>query len=233
MKSEKVKTGIIELDKITDGGIPKGSLVLLSGAPGTGKTVLGFEFIYNGAKKFKEPGVYISLDEPPEGVVSDMINLGFKDVKTFIDSGMIEIIKVPMFDFFGIKKAVKDAAEKLNAKRIVIDSASILSMFFRDEESIRRGIMEISEMNKKIGCTTILIDEMVGNRSYSRHGVDEFVADTVITLYRKPVQDKFFRAIAVIKMRGSGHSEKVHLMEITPEGIRIPLDKKLPSDFRI
>lgn len=233
MKSEKAKTGILALDKITNGGIPRGSLVLLSGAPGTGKTVLGFEFVYNGAKKYNESGLYFSLDEDPNDVILDMTSLGFKDIEELIKSNRLEIIKVPMFDFFGVKKAIKDAVEKIGAKRIVIDSASIISMFFRDEDSVRRGIMEISEMSRKIDCTTILIDETPHDKNYSRYGVDEFVADTVITLYRKPVQDKFYRAIAVIKMRGSGHSDKVHPMEITPEGIKIFLHKKLPADFKV
>ena len=71
MALERVATGIKGLDGMLCGGIPKRHNVLLAGGPGTGKSVLAFEFLYRGAK-MGEKGVLISLEEKPDRIIEDM-----------------------------------------------------------------------------------------------------------------------------------------------------------------
>lgn len=63
MKGDRVPTGIEGLDPSIEGGFPRGSLILLAGNPGTGKTVFGAQFLYRGASVYGEPGVYVSFAE--------------------------------------------------------------------------------------------------------------------------------------------------------------------------
>ena len=70
------KTGIVELDLLLNGGIPSGHVVLLSGNAGTGKTVLSMQWLFNGARKFDDIGMYMTLTEP--------VNLAIKNIKTLI-----------------------------------------------------------------------------------------------------------------------------------------------------
>src|SRR5437870_9993287 len=68
----KCPTGIRGLDELTEGGIPKGSPTLVCGPAGTGKTLLGIEFIIRGATQHQEPGVYISFEEPTEKIARNI-----------------------------------------------------------------------------------------------------------------------------------------------------------------
>ena len=63
---QKCPTGIKGFDEITEGGLPKNRTTLVSGSAGSGKTLLGLDFLINGAIKFKEPGVFISFEETEE-----------------------------------------------------------------------------------------------------------------------------------------------------------------------
>ena len=73
---ERIKTGVPGFDGLIEGGIPKGRSVLVSGATGTGKTIFCMQYLYNGAKQFKEPGIYVTLDERPNLIREDVLRFG-------------------------------------------------------------------------------------------------------------------------------------------------------------
>ena len=85
-ENDVCKTGINELDKILGGGIPHGSAVLLAGSSGSGKTILGSEFLFRGMNKNKEKGVYICLTEPKSRMIKNLRNFSFYDQKV-VDNG--------------------------------------------------------------------------------------------------------------------------------------------------
>ena len=88
---KKSPTGIDGLDEITDGGLPTGRPTLVSGGPGTGKTLFGIEFLVRGATQFDEPGVFISFEETIPDLIVNAASLGFnveklvKDKRLFFD----------------------------------------------------------------------------------------------------------------------------------------------------
>ena len=74
---ERVKTGIAELDAMLGGGLLPGSCVLVQGAPGVGKTVMGLQFLVEGATRFNEPGLLITFEEFPASLYRDAESLGW------------------------------------------------------------------------------------------------------------------------------------------------------------
>src|SRR4029077_6819755 len=73
----KAPTGIQGLDEITGGGLPRGRPTLVCGGPGCGKTILGMEFLMNGARRYGEPGVFLSFEESVEDLTLNFASLGF------------------------------------------------------------------------------------------------------------------------------------------------------------
>src|ERR1700733_3554545 len=87
---EKVPTGIRGLDQVTHGGFPKGRTALVCGGPGTGKTLLGLEFLIRGALLYNEPGVCIAMEETAEELVTNVASLGH-DLPSLIRSKKLAI----------------------------------------------------------------------------------------------------------------------------------------------
>ena len=108
---ERVKTGIPGFDKITDGGLPKDNLVVISGDPGSGKTIFCIEFLYKGATEFDEPGVFVSLEEGKEAIIQTASIFGW-DLQKLIDKKKLEIIAVDLYDFEQLKNIIGDAITK-------------------------------------------------------------------------------------------------------------------------
>lgn len=216
---ERIKTGIPGLDSVTGGGIPKGNLVVVSGDPGSGKTIMCMEFIYAGAKKFDEPGVFISLEETKDDVLK-LAKLFNWDFDEMISKKKIDIITIDLYDFEQLKDVIDDAITRLKAKRAVIDPGVIFRLYFTKELEARKKILELGKMLKKSGCTSIITNE-ASTKTEDLFGLEEYVADGVILLYHKKVKEKFIRSMAVLKMRGTKISEKSHPLVISKGGLEI------------
>ncbi|MCK4531528.1 MAG: AAA family ATPase, partial [Candidatus Aenigmarchaeota archaeon] len=218
---ERVKTGIRGLDEIMNGGIPKGQLVLLSGTCGTGKTTLCSQYIYNGLTKFKDNGIYLSFEEIPENIRNNAKQFGF-DFEPFEKSGKFSFIKYDPYHVEEVFDILESAVRDMKAQRVVIDSVSALGIHVRDKGELRRMIFNFSTTLRKLGCTALLVSEIVpGSGGISRYGVEEFVPDSVIVLYYERDEFTFNRAIQVWKMSGSDHSKKLHPYKITKKGITV------------
>lgn len=216
---ERVKTGIRGLDEIMKGGVPKGQLVLLSGTCGTGKTTLCSQYIYNGLTKFNENGIYLSFEEIPESIKSNVKQFGF-DFDKFEKSGRFSFIKYDPYHVEEVFDILENAVRDKKAERVVIDSVSALGIHVRDKAELRRMIFNLSATLRKLGCTVMLVSEIVpGSEGISRYGVEEFVTDSVIVLYYERNEFTFNRAIQIWKMSGSDHSKKLHPYKITEKGI--------------
>ncbi|MCD6591336.1 MAG: AAA family ATPase [Candidatus Aenigmarchaeota archaeon] len=216
---ERIKTGIIGLDEIMNGGIPKGQLVLLSGTCGTGKTTLCAQYIYNGLSKFNENGIYLSFEESPESIKNNVKQFGW-DFERFEKEGRFKFIKYDPYHVEEVFDILESTVREINAQRIAIDSISALGLYVRDKAELRRMIFNLSNILRRLGCTAILVSEIVpGTTGISRYGVEEFVTDSVIVLYYERNEVSFVRAIQIWKVSGSDHSQKLHPYKITNKGI--------------
>src|SRR3989338_3572650 len=134
---KRVPTGIVGLDGLLEGGFPEGRAILLSGGCGTGKTIFCTQYIHNGAKKYNEPGVYVTLDERPDLIREDLLRFGW-DLKKLEQQGKIQIVdgsiaKIGMpsqeeyalpvtgYDVGKLLLEVMRVIKRIGAKRVVID----------------------------------------------------------------------------------------------------------------
>ncbi|MEM2084068.1 MAG: KaiC domain-containing protein [Nitrososphaerota archaeon] len=234
MPIERVKTNIPGLDEILYGGIPKRNVVLLSGGPGTGKSIFGQQFLYNGLKE-NEPGVLIILEEHPVQVRISMAQFGW-DVKEYEENGKFAIVdaftagigeaakrerylvKAPD-DFQVLVDVIRDAVKDIKAERAVIDSVSTL--YITKPALARSMILQIKKILSGLGCTSLLISQVsVTERGFGGPGV-EHAADGIIRLDLDEVNGVLQRSIIIWKMRGTSHSMRRHPFQITNEGIII------------
>ncbi len=217
-KSERVKTGINGLDELMFGGIPEGSLTLLTGTCGTGKTIMSTQFIYFGAMN-GDNAVYVSFEETPENIKANARLCGW-NFDELEKKGKVLFVKYDPYHAEDIIEMLENSIRKMKAKRVVIDSISALGLYVRDVPEIRKIIFGLGSMLHRLGCTTLMISEVLSEqKDLSRFGVEEFVADGVIVLYYMRAKSQYTRSITVWKMRGSDHSQKLHPYKITHEGI--------------
>jgi len=220
----RVQTGFPMLDKMLQGGLPAGSITLLSGACGTGKSTFAMQFLYNGAKYWDEPGVYVTLEEDPKKLIQNMDLFGW-DVKGLIENKKLIVIKPEIYKFDSIKRIIEDAIEKIGAKRLVVDSYSVMLTYFSDPYEVRNGLVQLDREIKKMDCTALVISDIKDNSEiFSTTGVEEFIVDGVIVLYlvkseRHPHETE--RALAVRKMRATHHSLRPFAFDIGTRGISV------------
>jgi len=158
---EKIDSGIEGFDKLLYGGIPKGRAYLVSGEPGTGKTIFSLQYLLEGIKQ-GEKSIYISIDEKPEHVILDAASLGW-DLKPHLESGALQIIDVTSYfssSKVDVNRVIDDIlgyVKKSGATRLAIDP--IAPMVFSEKampdvvEYIRKLIFAIED---NTGCTTLL-----------------------------------------------------------------------------
>ena len=206
----RVVTGIDGVDELMNGGFLPGSLVLVTGTTGTGKTIFSSQFLYNGATKYKEKGVYVSFEEPTDNIKEHGKKFGW-DFDKLEKDGMIKFVRYDPYHIEDVYELIETQIKKLDAKRVVIDSISALGLYVRDSPELRRMIFNVALLLRKLNCTTILTSEILPDqKSLSRFGVEEFVADGIIVLYYLRTDSQYSRSTTVWKMRGTEHSHKLH-----------------------
>lgn len=239
---ERDPTGVEGLDNMIEGGFPRGRTVLLSGGCGTGKSIFGLQYLYRGATDYNEPGVYVTVDERPELTRQDMLRFGW-DIKSLEDQG-----KIVMLDLTGTKIGVQtdekyamsstldidrlvlkimQTAGEIGARRLVIDSLPALGFRMKDEQEVRTMILKLTYMIRKSDLTAVLISEIPeqtpgsGPMQFSKYGVEEYVADSVILLHYLGMGTDTNRTLYIRKMRGTKHVEDIIPMHITETGIKL------------
>jgi KaiC/GvpD/RAD55 family RecA-like ATPase len=202
---ERVPTGIDGLDPLIEGGFPKGSLVLLAGNPGTGKTIFSMQFLLRGAKDYGDNGIYVSFAESKETI--------FHNMSTVLGRDLVESHeKVRVLDFTtvtekGLSTVLKMILEEViaaNAKRLVIDSFSAMAQAFKEPIEARSILHNIlGKLVRQLECTTLLIVEVPTGSEKLGISIEEFVADGIIVLSKGYHNDMLVREIEIKKLRGT------------------------------
>jgi circadian clock protein KaiC len=220
MTLERISTGIASLDALIEGGIPRGSTVLVAGNPGTGKTILTTHFLYEGLSK-GEAGVYVSFSESKKQFYDNFERFGMRFLDFEKDN------KFAFLDFASVNKdgigdaleEVIDISRNLGAKRIVIDSFSAIVLAFDNINEARITLhVVLGKMLRSEGITNMLIVEVpIGSHSIGS-GMEEFVADGIIQL-EHGTTDAVPATLKVVKMRATSLNREPHVSLIGEKGM--------------
>ncbi len=223
----RVPTGIPGFDRISSGGFVDGSVNLISGSAGTGKTIFASQFLYNGAVEYDEKGLFVSFEEDLDNLKLDMKEFGW-DFEELEKADKVRFVYLGPYETTDLQARLIREISKTNATRVVIDTISVFAMALKNDYEIRKEIYTLASMLKRLNCTVLLTSEVVGDlaesgnyNALSRYGVEEFVADSVITLHYSGLGGKGDRAIRILKMRRTNHKKGVVSMEITDKGILV------------
>jgi circadian clock protein KaiC len=226
---EKSLTGIKGLDEVTKGGLPKGRPTLVCGGAGSGKTLLAAEFLVRGALQFGEPGVFISFEETSDELTKNVLSLGFKlddlvaQKKISLDYIQIdrsEIEETGEYDLEGLFIRLEHAIASVGAKRVVLDTIETLFSGIPNPAVVRAELKRLFQWLKNKGMTTIITGEQ-GEKTFTRHGLEEYVSDCVIFLDHRISEQVSTRRIRVVKYRGSAHDTNEFPFLIDERGITV------------
>ncbi|RMF91165.1 MAG: circadian clock protein KaiC [Methanobacteriota archaeon] len=233
---DAVKTGIEGLDSLfADGGLPRGNSVLLLGGPGAGKTIFATQYLYEGATQYGENGIFVSLLEHPDRISEHMARFGW-DLAALGEEGKLTIIDAVTervkkrdidsevakrgLDMTHLLGIIEKTVKSTDAKRVVIDAISALSLSLSDIFQVRTEMLRLSLGLAELGTTALIISESpAANIGSTEFPVETFLFDGIITLHLDNEAQK--RKLAIRKMRGAKHAIGSYNFDITDNGIRL------------
>ena len=226
---EKVPSGIKGLDDITGGGLPKGRPVLVSGGPGCGKTLFAMEFVARGITEYNEPGVFVAFEEKVDDLKKNFLSMGFdlddlvRKKKLVLDHITIErseIEETGEYDLEGLFIRLASMMDEVGAKRIAIDTLEALFSGFSSDAILRSELRRLFLWLKNRGVTAVVTGER-GHDSITKYGLEEYVADCVITLDHRVTNQIATRRMRIVKYRGSVHGTDEYPFLISSDGISV------------
>ncbi len=252
MAKERMRTGIPGLDDLIEGGIPRGNVTLISGAPGTGKTLLCLQILVSGCLD-GEKGMLISFEQKEKDIISQASRFNW-NVQKLVDDGMLKLHYVDILADENIFDTIRNEVTKNGVKRLAIDSLTALQNYpamlrnaeklkimvnqnekmqwAMHERSIRRMLTHyfIEALKEQEGTTSFLVSDIKeDSKSLSSDGISDFLSDGVILLNFLGIGEVSSRSLYVRKMRETKHSLEVHSLEITPNGLVV---KKTDEVFK-
>ena len=247
--SEKAATGIQGLDQLLEGGLPQGRTILVAGGPGTGKTILASQFIFNGIRQQAENGVFVSLDEGKDHFFKEMQHLGWDFKKAedekkfvFIDATRMSRVALLKEKLYGeeaknlrgkqlsIDKLVEELQNQIksvNAKRVALDTLAALLYRFPDPADRRIAVIDLIESLSDLDTTTIITTELDRLSLERSTLVEEYLAHGAIVMQTLFSQGVTTRAIQVEKMRGAKVNPNLVPYIIDKNGIEVFPDMAL------
>lgn len=225
-----VRSGIRGLDNICGGGLPEGEVTLLTGAAGTGKSVLATQFLAAGIRDFAEAAVFVTLDERPEKTRRFMASLGWDIARWEAEGGWAfldlspsddrEIVISADVDFTVLITRIANAVKRVGAKRVVVDSITDLLTRLGNQPGVRAEAHRLVTSLEQLGVTTIVIAERDHGADPTRLDVEEFVADNVLILRNALEDGGRRRTLEALKLRGVPHLSGEFPFAIRPgEGV--------------
>lgn len=225
MTDKRIPTGAKGLDEMLSGGFKPGSMVLVRGAPGTGKTSLALQFLIHGATKHNEPGLLISFEEFPSSLYRDAETLGW-DLGELEASRKLHLMFTSPKVFLASLESPDSRLNQLileeNIQRLVLDSVSHFDRLTDDAQELRDIYTSVTNGLRREAITGVLLGEE-GRSMYQRafKGGISFIVDAIIMMRYVEIESAMQRAIMVLKMRGSNHAKEIRRYEIRTGGLEV------------
>jgi circadian clock protein KaiC len=225
MQVDRVKTGITGLDEMMGGGFLRGTANLVEGAPGTGKTTLGMQFIYNGIVQANEPGLIITFEEFAQQYYHDAAAYGW-DFLDLEKKGLLRVVmtspEVSQLDLQSVNGIIENHINHTGARRVVVDSVTHFARLTQDPVELRSIEFAFINALKRQGLTSILTREspVLLGESTDETSIG-FVVDSYLVLRYVEIESTIRKALLVLKMRGSDHAKDIRQYEITQRGLEV------------
>ena len=247
----KIGTGVEGLDSLLSGGFPPESVVLVSGTPGTGKTILSLQFIAEGAMKYKEKGIYITFEERKEKIHDQAKRFGW-NFEALEKKGLVKVMSISKLSLGQIFTEMRTAIEKFKPKRLVIDSLTYITLSAHNRQRIvelektptdeaifgtemrgasaagwdslmvRRTVIDLVQFLQENNISAILTSEICKNSEwYSRDTLSEFACDGIILLRATAIGSELHRTLEVVKMRNAKVRGGTYEFDFGKKGITI------------
>lgn len=212
---EKIATGVPGLDEITDGGLPRGRITLVTGEAGAGKTILAMQILVAGATKFAEPGVFVSFEEHTDEIASNFELFGWNVTTVaearlpkrkpgaivIIDANLSpEVVNSGAFDISGILAAVSAAVAATSARRVVFDGMDMILDQLDNPRDRRREMLRLREWTRSTGVTAIVTSKQGVDRRSPQEGYEflQYLMSCVVALERVEKTSKVERVIRIL-----------------------------------
>jgi circadian clock protein KaiC len=223
---ERIKTGIPGLDEMLQGGFLPQTANLVEGAPGTGKTTLGMQFIYHGIVACGEPGLILTFEEFPQQYYNDAANFGW-DFRQMERERKLRVVmtspEVTKADLEQVGGRIEKLVQEIGAKRILVDSLSHFERLSEDPTQLRSIVFSFANALKREGLTAVLTREntaLLGEAEGSDDAL-AFLVDSYSLLRYVEIESTICKALLILKMRGSNHDKGIRQFEITSRGIEV------------
>jgi circadian clock protein KaiC len=226
MKEKREPFGIKGLDDMIFGGLLPGTANLIEGAPGTGKTTMAMQFIYNGIVQFDEPGLIITFEEFPQQYYHDALQFGW-DFKKLEAKGMLKIVfsdpETTLKELENVDGTFISIIEKMKIKRVAVDSVTHFESLSLDEFHLRDIERKFINALKRENVTSILLrenDSLMGQMGQVTSKIP-FIVDSYFLLRYVEIDSTIQKAFLILKMRGSDHQKDIRCFRIGPKGIEV------------
>ena len=214
--SGRIPTGIEGLDAMIEGGLIRGDMHLLAGAPGTGKTILASTFAFNAATSQKEKVVYASFEESAEYLERNMKKLGI-DLASVEKAGNLKVIDLDALKGKELESNIQlliSAVKETKSTILIIDSLTALLLATESKFELRTFMKSVYKTLKNQGVTTLMT---ISHAQGMGFGIEGFVADSVMLLENVVEKDQFKTRLIILKMRGTEHSKRYHSVAFAPK----------------
>lgn len=246
---DRIPTGIKGLDEVLNGGLPKGRTILVVGSPGSGKTTFAMQFLVGGVKAGGS-SLYVSLDEKPDRIKSDLASFGWDleglehDGKlTFIDATQLKrpgqrisqrgfgdenpvSLTIPELTLGSLVRTIRRVAAEEGTQRIVVDPMTALLLRYPEEAKRRRALLFFFDALESTGCSCIVTSELRTSMLDRRFQLEEFLSQGAILLHTMVHDGNVVRGLQIEKMRGISHDAQLRPYQIGSSGIEVfPKDR--------
>ena len=209
----RLKTRIKNMDRLLGGGIPEKETVLVKGEPGAGKTNLGLEFLYRGAKN-GEKGLFVSFQDTEDDILR--ANTFDWEFDQHVEQGNINIRKMDPYRYEQVPDMVRGMIKENNASRVVIDPITDLDLYIDSRKDIRKNLLSIKREARNLGATSLLLAE-----SKEATEIEDEVADGIINMGVVRENGKVKREIYIKKLRASDYNHSVHNYVFDSDGLKV------------
>ncbi len=220
----RLSSGVAGLDEMLGGGFVSQSAILVRGAPGTGKTTFGLQYLLDGVRR-NEPGLFITFEEFPQSLYRDAASVGW-NLPEIEQEGKLHLLftspTVLLKSLATPDSNILRGIQEFGIQRVVVDSLTHFTQSIRNPQELRQVYHQVISALRREGTTAMyLAEEMRSDYSTQEKGRLSFVVDNIIILRYLEIDSAIQRAVVVLKMRSSAHDNSIHSYTIGANGIKV------------